>query len=175
MWKEPERIPRRTQVLKIDFDVAAPNDAPEVAASKYATRDEALAAAKQLDSTFFPATWCISSGHGLQLLWRLTGSVNRRGREGICLSCLRTTWQRRGSGADPTVTADIARVLRPPGTHNRKYRSEQPLLVTVIGRSEHVTPDAVRAKLVDFAPADYKGACIRKQYRPVAWRAGAVV
>jgi len=110
--------------LWLDIDVAsevhAADDLPP-------TKDAAL---DLLDDFPLPPTAVVDSGHGLQAWWQLTEPIDVNEAAGL-LADWGTTWaeigRRRGWHIDNVF--DIARVMRLPGTWNRKA---EPRLVEVL-------------------------------------------
>ncbi len=139
-------------VLRADFDVVAPDDSPEMAAKKYATRDEARMAVEQYQRDFMQATRIISSGDGFHLYWTLNQTLTREAWDPLAIA-FKAHMTACGVKADHTITTNSAALLRPVHTHNRKYRGKTPLEVTVVAQGEHVALEAVRAKLADVEPA----------------------
>jgi hypothetical protein len=77
-----------------------------------------------------PKPTMVNSGRGVHVYWPLT--------EPVCVddwlpvaSRLKNLCKQHGFGADPAVTADAARVLRVPYTHN--YKAEPPAEVSFFG------------------------------------------
>jgi hypothetical protein len=90
-------------------------------------------AALELLSDFpIPPTAVINSGHGLQAWWKLSEPIDADEQATQLLADWGTTWaeigRRRGWHVDNVF--DIARVMRLPGTLNRKA---DPVPVTIIG------------------------------------------
>ena len=86
----------------------------------YATRDEALAAFESFrDAVGLPEPMINLSGGGLHVFWPLKDAIGpvewKRYSEGLKAAC-----HRYGLKAGHECTADAARVLRLPGTTNRK-------------------------------------------------------
>ena len=66
-----------------------------------------------------PRPIMVSSGRGVHVYWPLTKDVTIGEWEPVA-GRLKALCAKHGFAADPAVTADIARVLRVPGTHNHK-------------------------------------------------------
>lgn len=99
---------------------------------EYANQQEALEALKLFcTEQGFEKPLLINSGYGVHAYWPLAESVSAEvwapvaeAFKRLCLSS--------GLHIDPAVTADVARVLRVPGTHNRK---QEPIEVGFFGNS----------------------------------------
>lgn len=72
-----------------------------------------------LDKGFPDFSYLVKSGHGLHAYWVLDRSCPKS-QWLIAAQAFQAAWQAFGLKADP-VTADAARVLRCPGTHNYKF------------------------------------------------------
>lgn len=72
----------------------------------------------------------VFSGGGLHLYWVLRAPLPTDEWKPIA-SAFKAHWQSLGIKADPAVTADMARVLRLPGTHNRKSEYGTPREVAI--------------------------------------------
>lgn len=98
---------------------------------EYATQPEALSALRSFcKQTKLPRPTLINSGRGIHVYWRLMSPVSRETWLPVA-ERLKALCKRHGLHADPVVTADAARVLRVPGTHNHK--SDPPSDVVVVG------------------------------------------
>lgn len=87
----------------------------------YNTKEEALAALDAfLETTKLPKPCVVDSGGGYHLYWPLTENVTRDVWEKYALG-LKTQTAKLGFKVDVGITADCARILRTPGTTNRKY------------------------------------------------------
>lgn len=73
--------------------------------------------------------WVVSSGGGIHVYWPFTGDVPAETWRSAAENLKRLAKQHDFS-IDPSVTADRARVLRVPGTHN--YKKEKPRPVTIV-------------------------------------------
>lgn len=79
-----------------------------------------------------PRPMMINSGRGVHVYWPLTESVSREIWLPIA-EALKQACKDKNFKADPAVTADSARILRVPGTHN--YKDNPPKLVEQLGPS----------------------------------------
>lgn len=94
----------------------------------YKTPRKALAGIeKYCTETEFPLPLIVDSGHGIHAYWPFTAAVSiaawKPVAEAFKLSC-----EKHGLHIDYSVSADAARVLRVPGTHNRKVRHDTKLV-----------------------------------------------
>jgi hypothetical protein len=70
-------------------------------------------------ATGWPAPLIVGSGHGIHLYWPLSEALPAHVWKTLAEK-LKRLFRTHGLLADPSVTADAARVLRIPGTMNRK-------------------------------------------------------
>ncbi len=97
----------------------------------YVSQAEALGALRDfVKSSSLPRPLMVSSGHGVHVYWPLSEAVPVSEWKPVALA-LKKACRRAGLLVDPAVPADAARVLRLPGTHNRK--NGHPVPVEVIG------------------------------------------
>ena len=114
---------RQLRAFFLDLDCGPTKD--------YATQTEALAALRTFcKQAKLPRPTLINSGRGVHVYWRLVSPVSRETWHPVA-ERLKALCKRTGLHADPVVTADAARVLRVPGTHNHK--DEPPTEVVVVG------------------------------------------
>lgn len=107
------------KAFKIDFDIA-PDDV-----KKYPSDTAMFGALKQFCRDFnLSRPVIVNSGHGFHCYWIMSAAMD--GNQGkiyaekfkrICLIA--------GLKIDPTVTGDVARILRVPGTTNRKFVDDE--------------------------------------------------
>lgn len=101
------------------------------ATKPYATQEDALEALKSfIEELKLPKPTLISSGRGIHVYWALEEDLPKTQWKPIAES-LKSLCVKHGLHADPAVTADVARILRVPGTSNFKD-PENPLAVTVL-------------------------------------------
>lgn len=97
----------------------------------YAEQGDALVALRSFcHSVGLPLPWVVNSGNGIHAYWVLDEAVSTS----VWLpeaQRLKAACERYELYADPAVTADSARILRVPGTHNRK-NTEAPKQVRVL-------------------------------------------
>tara|TARA_Y100000994_G_scaffold204228_1_gene175649 strand:- start:1319 stop:4153 length:2835 start_codon:yes stop_codon:yes gene_type:complete len=104
---------------------------------EFSTQEDAISSLmKFCKANTLPRPTIINSGRGVHVYWIL--------EEAVCLADwlpvaerLKALCSKNNFEADPAVTADAARVLRVPQTHN--YKPDTPVEVTFIGSSS-VTP-----------------------------------
>jgi hypothetical protein len=118
----------------------------------YATKKEAAQALKFFcTTTGLPVPLIVDSGNGLHIYWPLTKAIKN------------TTWYKianrfkevtthLGLLADPTVTADFARILRPVGSTNKKAT---PKPVKAVNQSVSIEPEKFAA-LIKAVPLPEK-------------------
>jgi hypothetical protein len=104
---------RSAKAFWVDLDVDPSNPA------KYASRGEAAEDIKRLVALGMPAPTIISSGGGIHLYWPLQEELLAEQWYKFA-SYLKAVLSGIGIKQDMTRTADIASILRPPTTHNRK-------------------------------------------------------
>ena len=98
----------------------------------YVTQKDALLALKDFCiATGIPKPTTINSGRGVHVYWPLEKEVLPEEWLSVARK-FKDTLSKHGLHADPAVTADTARVLRIPLTHNHK--TEPPTPVTSIGK-----------------------------------------
>jgi len=112
------------KVIKLDFDVG---DSPEKYNSKAEVRD---ALAQFCSNTGMPAPTAVMSGYGIHAYWILEDALTDL-QGALYATKFKQLCAAHGLKTDPTVTADIARILRVPGTHNYK-KPDAPKEVKVI-------------------------------------------
>ena len=115
----------------------------------YATRADGWRALKQFkQETGLPRPTVVGSGGGLHVYWPLTAPIAPEDWKPIA-ERLKMLCAEKGFHADPAVTADVARILRIPGTHNHK--EDQPRQVEILGNN---VPEAVDLSVIEECVAD---------------------
>jgi hypothetical protein len=100
---------------------------------EYASQSEALTALRSFcKQVKLPRPTLINSGRGVHVYWALTAPVSRETWQPVA-ERLKALCKQHKLYADPVVTADAARVLRVPGTHNHK--DTPPTEVIVVGEA----------------------------------------
>ena len=103
----------------------------------YTTASEARAAlTKFVEATGLPQPMVVCSGYGLHVYWPLGEAISKENWLRYA-NKLKALTKERGLLADPSVTADIVRILRVPGSKNYKH-----------GKVANVTFDPTRLALV---------------------------
>lgn len=118
----------------------------------YLAEADAHVAAKQFckDAGLPQPTHVVSSGSGLHMYWVLSNVLKREVWQAKAVK-LKALTKELGFLADDTRTADIASVLRIPGTLNFKYYP--PRLVTLLHASDTFIEQAVMLDAIDNAHA----------------------
>ena len=93
--------------------------------SKYAFKADAMADLRRVAKEFLPWTLVIDSGGGYHCYWRQRESIPAA-QWLLIAERFKRALKAAGVRADATVTADLARVLRVPGTINRKTAAPRP-------------------------------------------------
>jgi len=107
----------------------------------YADQEEAIKGLRKFcKSLSLPRPTIVNSGRGVHVYWPLTEPVSREAWLPVAEK-LKHLCHTNNLYADPAVTADSARILRVPGTHN--YKDEDPKQVEVVGTP--ATPISIEA------------------------------
>lgn len=107
--------------LFLDLDCGPTKDYPDATA--------ALEALRGFTKTMkLPRPLLVSSGHGVHAYWPLQEPVPVAEWKPVA-SALKKACAAKGLLVDPAVPADAARVLRVPGTHNRKNGAALPVRI----------------------------------------------
>jgi hypothetical protein len=118
----------------------------------YSTQADALKHLREFRKHFnLPqCTAVVNSGRGLHVYWVLTRAYSREEWLPVAEK-LKVACAEFGLDADSVVTADAARILRVPNTHN--YKDDPALNVQVVNKelAEHVELDKFAASLPDAA------------------------
>ena len=114
----------------------------------------AQAVAAFLQASGLPSPTLVNSGGGLHVYWPLTEDVPVAVWQPLAKSLKRLCAQ-HNLYADPAVTADAARILRVPGTHNFKNNTSRPVQIIATG-----LPTALEdfKKLLPAPPIDLSAA-----------------
>ena len=130
---------REMKSLFLDLDCGPLKEYP----SQKAAVDALRAFCKKLS---LPKPMMVNSGNGVHVYWPLTEAVSA-GQWVIEAQRLKQACVDNGLLADPVVTANLAQILRIPGTYN--YKSDPPLPVEFFGVSmpEPVVLDEFTSKL----------------------------
>lgn len=107
--------------LWLDVDCQIPDDASPRNLAKYPDKETAARAVLVFCSVVgLPAPLFLDSGGGIHCYWPLE-TVLDPGEWNMLAAGLKTACVRHELRADPSRTADIASILRTPGTYNRKH------------------------------------------------------
>lgn len=132
----------KLKLLAIDIDVGK-------ARNSYETRKDALLALTDFVARAnLPDPIVVSSGGGYHVYWTLTDPINRADWEPLAIA-LKACWQSFGLNADPVVTADAARVLRPVGCKHLKSGRT----VSIVRDAPDVTYEQMLGVLSSYKPA----------------------
>jgi hypothetical protein len=128
----------RLQCLWVDLDF-----------KQYDTEEDARAAIASLVRAVGTPTMQVQSGGGLHVYWAMRSDLPTSQWK-LLADAFQAKWQSLGVKADP-ISADAARILRLPGSHNHKY---DPPREVVIEHFEDVTydPAALMPKLGVVVP-----------------------
>ncbi len=107
--------------------------------------------------TKLPSPTLVNSGGGLHVYWPLTEDVPASEWVRHAKSLKRLCAQKK-LFADPAVTADAARILRIPGTHNFKNETSRPVQIIALG-----TPVSL-AEFIEMLPAPAMDLSAAKQF-----------
>ncbi len=121
--------------LRLDLDVGEGKD--------YASKRDAVAALQAFIEAYrLPKPWLVDSGYGIHVYWALDRDVPLE--EWLQLAAhLKGGAEAHGLRVDATTTIDAARILRMPGTTNRKYNDTRP--VRILCANPAMSPDVFRA------------------------------
>jgi len=109
----------------------------------YATQEEALVALKAfIKELSLPKPTLVNSGRGVHVYWTLEENLSRAEWKPIAES-LKSLCDKHALHADPAVTADVARILRLPGTMNFKD-IENPLNVQLLMQGSPVSIERIK-------------------------------
>lgn len=135
---EKRRRHQNVQLLKslfLDIDCGADKPYPD-------WKQGLIALQKFIVSSGMPRPMIVGSGRGLHVYWPLTKELTREEWQPLANGLKALTVQ-YGLEADPAVTADSARILRPVGTKNVKNGAEVKVLID----GPTVDPDAIKGIL----------------------------
>lgn len=130
---------REARALYVDLDVGK--------SKGYATQGAALTALKTFcaDMTLALPT-IVSSGHGVHAYWTFTRPAPSNGEWRTMAAMLKELCRAAGLHIDPAVTSDSARILRAPGSLNRKRADVRPVRVLAYAAGD-LDPDLLLAHL----------------------------
>lgn len=145
--KPAYRVPEnhnRAKAIWIDIDCGEDKAAE---GKGYATkRDANRALIEFCRATSLPAPLVVDSGGGLHCYWPLTKAIRHQAWKRLS-AAFKALTQALGLLADPTATADFARILRPVGSHNTK-RGDRRLVKAVNPETFHyISPEDLLAAI----------------------------
>lgn len=124
----------------LDIDCGVNKDYPDQQSGIAALRDFCKAAK-------LPRPTMVNSGRGVHVYWPLTEAVTAEAWLPVAEQ-LKALCKLHGMNADPSVTADVARILRVPNTFN--FKDEPPHEVVILGEiSKPVEFEAFKALMGD--------------------------
>lgn len=127
------------KVFAIDIDVGK-------ARNSYENRKDALLAiADFVSRAKLPQPVIVSSGMGFHCYWVLDRAIGPSAWQPVA-DALKLCWQSLGLNADPAVTADSARILRPVGTMHTKAQRE----VVIVNDAQDVSYDDMLLALASY-------------------------
>lgn len=131
------------RALYDDIDVGKLDEEGNLKPNCYATVSEAMTAIRAfIKATAIPAPLVVYSGAGVHLYWPLTEDVSPEQWKELSLAKRRLTTHFQLK-CDRAVDMDLARVLRPVGTTNRKHGAT----VTAKNDPRDTTPEAMASAL----------------------------
>lgn len=155
------------KALFVDLDCS---DEKAKTGKGYATKSEAKVALKVFcDAVSLPPPLLVDSGGGLHVYWRLERAVPAAEWKTVA-DQLKALCMTHGLNADPAVTADTARILRPVGSINWKY--DPPRRVKLLEDNGPFHFDMLRTQ-IDKAHA--QSVVSGKQLRPRSSSASALL
>lgn len=130
------------RALFVDLDCS---DEKASKGTGYTTKSEAKRALNAFCGTVgLPHPLLVDSGGGLHGYWPLEDTVPAAEWKTVAVQ-LKALCAANGLNADPAVTADMARVLRPVGSYNRKY--DPPRRVLLLEDNGPFSFDKLRAQI----------------------------
>jgi RecA-family ATPase len=140
-WREATNV-YLVKALWLDVDLTKKIPGGEIVQVYPDIKEASRALTTFSRSEGLPLPVIVYSGGGLQVYWPLQQELTRE--EWLLYARgLREAARERGLEFDPVRTCDAASILRPPGTHNRKYGEPRPVTC------EPAAPSPLRA----FAPS----------------------
>ena len=112
-------------------------------------KDAAIAITKFCTENSFPKPMFVDSGNGVHCYWPFTKAIKAESWVKLA-NVFKYVLAHHGVLADPTCTADFARILRPIGSTNRKKTDKPVLCKTTV---EPINPVVIKDLLVGLAKA----------------------
>ena len=139
----------------------------------YASRQDALVGLQAYyRAVGLPAPLIVSSGYGLHCYWVFTDAVSGQAWDEIA-RYQRAAWRHLGLLADPACDQDAARILRAPGTRNKR-NPDDPKLVKVVQPKVNALPaPEVKRRLRKYVDDNNLSAHVVVDDRP-DWLKGGV-
>lgn len=138
--------------LRVDLDAGPEKLAKHGPEKVYADQRAALGGLVAFAAeTGLAPTWIISSGVGLHVYWSLNTDVESREWQPLA-DALKELCRLKGLKADPTITADASRVLRPIGTVHVKSGGTVTVIKHTGRRWTSAELRAALARHVEVAP-----------------------
>jgi len=146
---------RAMKALFVDLDCG---EAKARDGKGYLDKEGAIAALKAFCKDLgLPRPLVVDSGGGIHAYWPFTSAVPVAEWKPVAQR-LKALCQARGLLADPAVTADAARILRPVGSYNYKYGTPQ--LVRMVRDARPMCFSELQG-VIDAAPLPRRGADTR--------------
>ena len=125
----------------MDLDCEADN------AKKFSSKSDATAKLRDFCRRLgLPRPMIVDSGRGIHVYWNLNKPATLAEWLPVATR-LKELCKQHGFKADPTITADAARVLRVPGTHNHKDTPPNPVMLVGVDAPDTVSLDDLRETL----------------------------
>lgn len=118
-------------------------------AKNYGSPSEIAADIARIAARIGEPSYVIQSGGGCHAYWALRRPIPTAQWKPMA-DAFQAMWQELGVRADP-ISADAARILRLPGTHNRKYGEPREVKIAY-EREITYDPDALASRLAAMAP-----------------------
>lgn len=147
--------------LPIDIDVDPANS------SKYANKAEALTALKSLSKQLFIGIGkpliIIDSGLGIHAHIIFSRPITKVERRTLGIKLLVVANERLGLKLDPTVTKDVVRIMRIPGTYNYKKGGQHPV-TSLWNQCTPIAPEQLESVLNSFMTEAESYSCLQEVY-----------
>lgn len=139
----------------------------------YPTRQEALAGLQHYyRAVGLPTPLIVSSGYGLHCYWVFTEAVSGQAWEEIA-RYQRAAWRHVGLLADPACDVDAARILRAPGTRNKRDPANPKMVKVVQPKVAALSAPELKRRLRKYVADNNLSAHVVVDDRP-DWLKGGV-
>ena len=139
----------------------------------YATRQDALVGLQAYyRAVGLPTPLIVSSGYGLHCYWVFTEAVSAQAWEEIA-RYQRAAWRHLGLLADPACDRDAARVLRAPGTRNKRNPADPKTVKVVQPKVAALPAPEIKRRLRKYVEDNNLSAHVVVDDRP-DWLKGGV-